>query len=103
MHTDHYRQIFNSILGWNNTATLGSVLMYVFYWILIIVTLVYLKWKEGRLSLFGFKSAVAKERDAKHEAGYTAGARVEEKKSHTGEPETPGTEAERRVPVLNVD
>lgn len=54
-------QIFNAILGWNNTATLGSVLSYVFYWVLIMITLVYLKWSEGRLTFGGrFLSKAAK-------------------------------------------
>ena len=56
-------QIFNAILGWTNTATLGTILAYVFYWILIIVTLIYLKWEEGRVSFCGFKSAAGKQRD----------------------------------------
>ncbi|WVQ98338.1 hypothetical protein IAU59_005461 [Kwoniella sp. CBS 9459] len=43
-------QIFNAIFGWNNTATLGSILSYVFYWLLIMVTLVYLRWQEGRFA-----------------------------------------------------
>lgn len=99
------RQIFNAILGWNNTATLGSVLSYVFYWIAIMVVLVYLKWKEGRISFFGFKSAVAtrreeKQHEAYHTGGYEAGARIEEKKSRHGEGETPSAEGEGSVPVL---
>lgn len=99
----HRRQIFNAILGWNNNATLGSVLMYVFYWLLIVVTLVYLKWKEGRMSLFGLKSAAAKRRDQYPDSGYEAGQRIEEKKSRNGGgPESPGQE-QRRVPVLNVE
>ncbi|WVR04857.1 hypothetical protein IAU60_001869 [Kwoniella sp. DSM 27419] len=44
-------QIFNAIFGWNNTATLGTILSYVFYWVLIMVTLVYLRWEEGRFAL----------------------------------------------------
>ncbi|KAF5383085.1 hypothetical protein D9615_005078 [Tricholomella constricta] len=49
--------IFNAIFGWTNNATLGSTLSYVFYWIAVIATLVYLKFKEGRTKLFGYKSA----------------------------------------------
>jgi hypothetical protein len=54
--------IFNAILGWNNTATYGSVLSYVFYWIAIFVALVYQKWKEGRVAPFGLKSQALKDR-----------------------------------------
>ncbi|KAG6915687.1 hypothetical protein DXG01_010415 [Tephrocybe rancida] len=49
--------IFNAIFGWTNNATLGTVLGYVFYWIAIMATLVYLKFKEGRTKLFGRESA----------------------------------------------
>jgi high-affinity iron transporter len=75
-------QIFNAILGWNNTATLGSILSYVFYWIAVVATLVYLKWKEGRVSFCGFSSAAAKRREvyrANREAD--ANAAVNEKKA----------------------
>ncbi|GAA6002366.1 uncharacterized protein JCM10292_006623 [Rhodotorula paludigena] len=49
--------IFNAILGWTNNANLGTVLSYVFYWIAAIVGLIYMKWAEGRTTLFGYKSA----------------------------------------------
>lgn len=35
-----------------------------FYWILVIATLVYLKWKEGRFSFLGYKSAALQRRHA---------------------------------------
>lgn len=38
--------IFAGIFGWNNSATLGTVLSYVFYWIAVIGVLVYMKFKE---------------------------------------------------------
>ncbi|KAE8249468.1 hypothetical protein A4X03_0g6604 [Tilletia caries] len=43
--------LLNSIVGWNNTATVGSILMYVFYWLPIATYLVYACWQEGRLRL----------------------------------------------------
>ncbi|KAH7920654.1 iron permease FTR1, partial [Leucogyrophana mollusca] len=49
--------IFNAVLGWQNTATLGSILSYVFYWLLVIVVLIRMKYKEGRTTLFGMESA----------------------------------------------
>ncbi|GAA5960997.1 hypothetical protein JCM3765_006496 [Sporobolomyces pararoseus] len=54
--------IFNAILGWQNTATLGSVLSYCFYWIAFIFALVRMKWIEGRTSIFGIESAAGKRR-----------------------------------------
>lgn len=38
--------IFNAIFGWTNSATLGSILSYVFYWITVMVTLVIMKYRE---------------------------------------------------------
>jgi high-affinity iron transporter len=57
--------LFNAILGWNNTATLGSVLIYVFYWLAVAATLIYLKWSEGRSSFCGLKSKIGKDREAR--------------------------------------
>lgn len=44
-------QIFNAILGWNNTATIGTIVSYCLYWILIAFALVYMNWKEKRQAL----------------------------------------------------
>lgn len=41
-------QIFNAILGWNNTATYGTVISYCLYWVGIAIYLVYLRFKEER-------------------------------------------------------
>jgi len=54
--------IFGALTGWTNSATIGTVLSYVFYWLTAIVTLVVLKWREGRLRVFGFESAAGKAR-----------------------------------------
>lgn len=40
--------IFSAIFGWTNSATLGSVLAYVFYWLMVIAILVTMKVREGR-------------------------------------------------------
>ncbi|RSH80077.1 high-affinity iron permease [Saitozyma podzolica] len=60
--TTNVRQIFNAIFGWNNTATLGTKLIYVFYWLAMAVTLVYRKWKEGRASCLGRHSKIGNAR-----------------------------------------
>jgi len=58
--------IFNAILGWTNSATQGTVLSYIFYWLAVIVALVYLKFKEGRTRLLGYESkAGARRRNTK--------------------------------------
>jgi len=60
--------IFGAITGWTNSATLGTILSYVFYWLAVIATLVFLKWREGRVRVFGFESAVGKARRLRREA-----------------------------------
>lgn len=49
--------IFSAIFGWTNTATVGSVVSYIAYWVVVMAVLVYLKFKEGRTTLFGMESA----------------------------------------------
>jgi hypothetical protein len=49
-------QLLNSIFGWNNTATRGTISIYILYWVAIITNLIYLKWKEGRIEIFGHQS-----------------------------------------------
>jgi high-affinity iron transporter len=46
-------QIFNAIFGWNNNASIGTILGYCLYWIAIMVSLIYIKWSEGRVTFFG--------------------------------------------------
>ncbi|EPQ53599.1 iron permease FTR1 [Gloeophyllum trabeum ATCC 11539] len=61
--------IFGAIFGWTNSATVGSVLSYVFYWLAVIAVLVYMKFKEGRTRLFGrYESAAGKRRRIEREA-----------------------------------
>jgi high-affinity iron transporter len=40
--------IFNAILGWQNSATYGSVIGYNLYWLVIIVGFLALRWREKR-------------------------------------------------------
>lgn len=40
--------IFNAILGWTNSATYGSVLSYNFYWLVVILWFVLMRYKENR-------------------------------------------------------
>ncbi|KAF8318690.1 iron permease FTR1 [Clavulina sp. PMI_390] len=56
--------IFQSILGWTNNATIGSILCYCFYWIAVMAILTYMKWSEGRVAIFGLKSKMWYEREA---------------------------------------
>jgi len=75
--------IFNAIFGWTNSATLGSVLSYVFYWLAVIVTLVAMKFREGRTTILGKESAAGTQRRLAREraaAAMQAPATVEEVK-----------------------
>ncbi|PSS22687.1 hypothetical protein PHLCEN_2v3007 [Hermanssonia centrifuga] len=49
--------MFNAIFGWTNSATVGTVLGYVFFWLAAILCLIIMKYKEGRTKLFGYESA----------------------------------------------
>lgn len=69
-------QIFNGVLGWQNSATVGSVVAYVFYWLAVIVTLVYMKFREGRTTLFGLESSSGKRRRAAREGHQEKGDAV---------------------------
>jgi len=59
--------IFAAIFGWTNSATYGSIFAYVAYWIVVMVSLVYMKWKEGRIKVLGRESRRYRERREKHE------------------------------------
>jgi len=60
--------ILGALTGWTNSASLGTVLSYVFYWLAVIFTLVFLKWREGRVRVFGFESAAGEARRLRQEA-----------------------------------
>ncbi|KZT68414.1 iron permease FTR1 [Daedalea quercina L-15889] len=78
--------IFAAIFGWTNSATLGSVLSYVFYWIAVMVVLVYLKFKEGRTKLLGRESqAGVRRRERKEMLAAQAAAEEEEEKQRERE------------------
>ncbi|CAH0046456.1 unnamed protein product [Clonostachys solani] len=49
--TDNGWDIFNSLLGWQNTGTYGSVLSYIIYWIFLILTVCCLLYEEKTGSL----------------------------------------------------
>ncbi|OCB87154.1 iron permease FTR1 [Sanghuangporus baumii] len=57
-------KIFNALFGWTNTATIGTVLAYVFYWIAVIALVVYMKFAEGRIKLLGYEGGAYRRRRA---------------------------------------
>ncbi len=40
--------ILNAIFGWTNTATVGTVLSYVFYWLFVIAALIFMRYRERK-------------------------------------------------------
>ncbi|KAI9491561.1 iron permease FTR1/Fip1/EfeU [Zychaea mexicana] len=71
-------QIFNSILGWNNTATYGTILSYILFWLLVIAFLVYLYFDEK-------KSAIRKAEAGEWEVGDLALENAKNYIDETGE------------------
>ena len=53
--------IFNAILGWQNSATYGSVISYNLYWIAVISGFVLMRWKEKRGSWPSLKQSCSSE------------------------------------------
>lgn len=56
---DHGWGIFNAILGWQNSATYGSVISYNLYWLCVIVAFILMRYKEvhGRYPFMKAKPA----------------------------------------------
>ncbi|EXJ87322.1 high-affinity iron transporter [Capronia epimyces CBS 606.96] len=40
--------IFNALLGWQNSATYGSVISYIVFWTVVVVSLILVRFKESR-------------------------------------------------------
>ncbi|KAJ1953145.1 high-affinity iron permease [Dipsacomyces acuminosporus] len=54
-------QIFNSILGWNNVASYGTIISYCLYWFVLAVFLVYLGIREKKIDRKQLASEVTSE------------------------------------------
>ena len=76
--------IFGAIFGWTNSATIGTVLSYIFYWLLAIAILVYMKFTEGRTKLLGKESAAGKRRRERKEERAAAMEKVDVVVDHNG-------------------
>ncbi|WVF72280.1 hypothetical protein IAT40_007092 [Kwoniella sp. CBS 6097] len=67
---DNLSQLAQALVGWNNTGTWWTISTYMAYWIIITLTLVKMKYKEGRTALCGQLSKAAWEREfARRERG----------------------------------
>ncbi|KAK8241808.1 plasma membrane iron permease [Phyllosticta capitalensis] len=56
--------VFNSIFGWQNSATYGSVVSYNLYWLVIIISFVTMRFKETKGHYPGFKSSAKASQDS---------------------------------------
>ncbi|KAF9003374.1 iron permease FTR1 [Cyathus striatus] len=97
--------IFGAVFGWTNSATLGSVLSYVFYWLAVIAVLIYMKFREGRTKLFGYESAAGRRRRINREEKAAASRdniNADEKREHEAEATTTtGGAADGDIAVLH--
>ncbi|WVQ98649.1 hypothetical protein IAU59_005780 [Kwoniella sp. CBS 9459] len=67
---DNLSQLAQALVGWNNTGTWWTISTYMAYWIIITLTLIKMKYKEGRTALCGQVSKAAWEREyARRERG----------------------------------
>jgi len=57
--TDNGWDVFNAVLGWQNTATYGSVISYIVYWLFIVLSVFCLLYEEKTGSLPVKKQAIA--------------------------------------------
>ncbi|KAF9926620.1 high-affinity iron permease, partial [Modicella reniformis] len=46
-----FAQLMNALFGWSNVASVGSVVCYIGYWLVVIVALVYMKQKQRRAAI----------------------------------------------------
>ncbi|OCF35422.1 iron ion transporter [Kwoniella heveanensis CBS 569] len=67
---DNMSQLAQALVGWNNTGTWWTISTYMAYWLIITLTLIKMKYKEGRTALCGQLSRAAWEREfARRERG----------------------------------
>lgn len=71
--------IFNSLFGWQNSATYGSVISYNIYWLAVIVGFLVLGFREknGRWPLQKSRPAVAEDGESENSDGVAAGKKDE--------------------------
>ncbi|KAI9695424.1 MAG: hypothetical protein M1820_008609 [Bogoriella megaspora] len=71
--------IFNALLGWENSATYGSVISYNLYWIVVIIGFVSLRYNEkhGHWPLMKSKAGAAKDRVSETNSDSEKGVSIE--------------------------
>ncbi|PLW56193.1 hypothetical protein PCANC_02051 [Puccinia coronata f. sp. avenae] len=57
--------IFAGVFGWNNTGSILTVMIYISFWLLASLTLILMKWHEGRCTIMNVSSAARKARLAR--------------------------------------
>ncbi|KAF2124746.1 iron permease FTR1 [Dothidotthia symphoricarpi CBS 119687] len=82
--------IFNSLFGWQSSATYGSVISYNLYWVAVIIGFVFLGWKES-------KETAAHQAEVGSDSETSSGHEVLAGKKTSGEQIVVGTTAVREV------
>ncbi|KAH9464133.1 hypothetical protein MJO28_002234 [Puccinia striiformis f. sp. tritici] len=57
--------IFAGVFGWNNTGSILTVMIYISFWLIASATLIFMKWHEGRCTIFNVSSSARKQRLAR--------------------------------------
>jgi high-affinity iron transporter len=58
--------IFNSLFGWQNSATYGSVISYNLYWVVVIAGFLFLGWKESKQTVHTVGDEATSETSSDH-------------------------------------
>lgn len=82
-------EIFNAILGWNNTATYGTIISYCLYWLFVVGYLAYSYFKEKR-------DAIRKAEAGEFDFGDAALDRAKQYIDETGEIRTSYVDVENK-------
>ncbi|KAI8346042.1 iron permease FTR1/Fip1/EfeU [Mortierella sp. GBAus27b] len=69
-NNDGFAQLMNALFGWSNVASIGSVVCYIGYWLIVIVSLVFLKQKHRRAALRAALEAREEPMPKEKEAGF---------------------------------
>ncbi|KAM0750488.1 iron permease FTR1 [Meredithblackwellia eburnea MCA 4105] len=79
--------VAKALVGWSNNCSYGDLISYIGFWLAVAFTLIYMKWQEGRCTIFGKHSQARLRRLAlkkQAQAAVLANSAVDEPQS--GEP-----------------
>ncbi|KAF9355641.1 high-affinity iron permease [Mortierella sp. AD094] len=56
-----FAQLMNALFGWSNIASIGTIVCYIGYWLVVIVALIHMKLKRRRLAVESYLAETPKE------------------------------------------